>query len=238
MRIWVSGPTASVQWCLSCIQVITVLLLWVSGLSTWTVTLRGVSIMEPSFVFSVEHERSQSKTITSQYYKALSVQQWQEDRAFSRKTLETENEGGCFLVDEHKVHGPFRQMGGRQQGTPRESRNQQQKTSLWNINVIYLQTSYCNRQHSGRTAGRKGLALDWQPLGAEVHAHAETQTQKHTHARKCEIMTGQLLSYLSRTLRAASETWQKCLHVAVYLYSSQDFFFFALCAMKMPPSSP
>lgn len=92
---------------------------------------------------------------------------------------------GDFLVDEHKVHGPFRQMGRNNKVHKRHSCNR--KTVVWNINGIYLQTSYCNQQLSSGTWGRgkeraRKLVLDWQPLGAEVHAHElHTQTQKHTH---------------------------------------------------------
>lgn len=188
--------------------------------------------MKPSFVFKMLHERSQSKTITSHCNKALSVQQWQENCAFRQKTLytlEMENELFFWLMSiRYTVHSD--KWG---ETTRYGEKKLQQKTVPWNINAVYLLTSYSNRQASSGTAGReRELALDWQPLGAEAHARGvRTRTKKHTHTRTCEIMTGQQqgqpFSYLLRTLTAMCilrmpETWQR--HVVAYICSSQYFF--------------
>lgn len=181
-------------------------------------------------------ERSQSKTITSHHNKALSVQQWQENCAFRQKTcytLEKENWRSFFLVDEQKVHGPFTQMGKNNKVHPEKAATKKQfhEILMWYITDNLLAPEALFRDFRGRE-----LALDWQWLGAEVHAHGlHTQTYKHTYTRTCEIMTGQEqgqpLSYLQRTLTAVSrcilrmpQRWQRGLHMLFAI------FFHVLCS--------
>jgi len=158
--------------------------------------------VNPFFVFSPHRERSQSKTITSHHYKALSVQQWQENCAFRQKTLYTlvmEDEGGGRGVEGGMFSGwwawgawSIQTNGEKQQGTPREKCNT--KTVSWNINGIYLLTSYYNQQLSSGTSGTESLCLTDKRYCRCRGTWAwptHTQTQKHTHKRTCESVTGQ-----------------------------------------------
>lgn len=127
-------------------------------------------------------------------------------------------EGEDFLVDEHKVHGSFRQMGRNNkvhwEKAEKRITHTHTCTAPWNINGICLLTSYNNQQLSlFRDFREREFVLDWQPLytWGTCAWPASTNTEAHSYVYLwLEIMTGQeqgnpisyLLSYLQQTLRA------------------------------------
>lgn len=110
--------------------------------------------------------------------------------------------------------------------TRNTEKKQQQQTKKKKKQFYEILMGYIYWQANRNSSTLRGLEGESLRLtdNHEVQRYMHTQTQKHTHARNCEIMTGQEegqpLSYLQRTLRAVSgcirrmpDTWQTCLHM-------------------------
>lgn len=159
--------------------------------------------MKLFFVFSLQCVGSRSKTITSHYNKALSVQQWQENCAFRQKTLYTlEMENGrrgrifWLMSIRYTVHSD--KWGETTRYTERKLKKEQHthtRPAPWNINGICLLTSYNNQQLSlFRDFREREFVLDWQPLytWGTCAWPASTNTEAHSYVYLwLEIMTGQ-----------------------------------------------
>lgn len=125
-------------------------------------------------------------------------------------------EGEDFLVDEHKVHGSFRQMGrnNKVHWEKAEKRITHTHIQLHEIlmGYVYWQATITSSSPSLGTSGRGSLCLtDSHYTWGTCAWPASTNTEAHSYVYLwLEIMTGQeqgnpisyLLSYLQQILRA------------------------------------
>lgn len=185
-------------WYTSCIQTITALLLCASVKESLICSLNNhlrrsltvnVKGLEWYGSWSLCFQRTSWKVPSQNNY--ITLQQGPECTTMTRELcLQAENtlhtgdgewgegyDGERFPVDEQKVHGPFRQMGRNDKVRREKGTTTTKKTVPWNINGIYLLTSYDNQRPSSGTRGRDSLGLT-DKLKVQTYTH-ETCTHKH-----------------------------------------------------------